>query len=184
MFPSPPRTARVLHFAIMRPRKQQRARWSMFPLMHKDVSRLLEAEGLHFAFYDVDEDVDSIRTYDTNIMGRFTCRNANCQSNGWPSMRVAITIRMYSQERYNARVYHQRCKACNSLSKPTLDNSYAERVSYRLKKWRGVEMEPPQFSGGSKGPHEKQFCEGCKAGHCGEASQIDDLLSGVSNLSL
>lgn len=152
--------------------------------MHDDVSRLLEVEELHFEFHDLDEDSNSIRTHDTNIMGRFLCRNRKCKSIGWPSMRVAITIRMYPGERYNARVYHQRCKSCNSLSKPTLDDSYTERVAYRLKKWSGVEMERPQFSGESRGPHEEKFCEGCKAGHCGESRQIDSLLPGLSSLSL
>jgi hypothetical protein len=94
-------------------------------------------------------------------------------------MRIAITIRMYRGERYNTRVYHQRCKACNSLSRPILDDSYAKRVAYRLKKWCGVELERPEFSGQSKGPHEAKFCEGCKAGHCGEGRRIDDLVRGV-----
>jgi len=164
--------------------KKQQPSWSMFPLMHENVSRLLEDEDLHFTFHDIDEDIDSIQTYDANIMGRFRCRNPKCRSNGWPSMRIAITIRMYEGERYNARVYHQRCKMCNMLSKPTLDDSYAERVAYRLKKWRGIEQELPPFSDKSRGPHEEEFCEGCKAGHCTAGGGIDGLISGFSNFSL
>lgn len=164
-------------------RRQQRAKCSLYPLLHDDVSRLLEVENLHFTFHNADVD-NSIRTHHTNIMGRFSCHNQSCRSQGWFSMKIAIIIRMYSGERYNARVYHQRCKLCNSLSKPTLDDSYAERVAYRLKKWSGIQMEQPQFSGGSKGPHQARFCEGCKAGHCGEGSRIDFVLSGLSSLSL
>ncbi|PMD24601.1 hypothetical protein NA56DRAFT_669106 [Hyaloscypha hepaticicola] len=158
-------------------RKTQRPKWSMFPLMHDNVSRLLNANGLHFTFHNLDDDVSCIQTYDTSIMGRFSCHNQRCRSGGWTSMKIAITIRMYEGKQYNARVYYQRCKACNLLSKPILDDSYAERVAYRLKKWCGVELEPPEFSGQSKGPHEKDFCEGCKAGHCSEGRRIDKLVN-------
>ena len=170
--------------SVMPQRRAPRPRCSIFPSMHDNVSRLLEVEDLHFTFHDIDEEVDSIRTYDTSIMGRFSCRNQKCQSSGWPSMRIAITIRMYPGERYNARVYHQRCKRCNLLSKPILDDSYAERVAYRLKRWCGVELERPEFSGQSKGPHEEKFCEGCKAGHCSEGRRIDGLVHEFSNFSL
>lgn len=165
-------------------RKAQKPTWSMFPLMHDYVSSLLEVECLNFTFHDLDDDVDIMRTCDTSIVGRFSCHNPKCQSNGWLSMRTAITIRMYRGKRYNARVYHQRCKACNFLSKPTLEDSYAERVAYRLKTWCGVELERPTFSGQSKGPHEVKFCEGCKAGHCSEGRGIDGIVGDFSNFSL
>jgi hypothetical protein len=147
-------------------------------------SSLKERKTQRKAFHDLDNDVDIMRTYDTSIVGRFSCRNQKCRSKGWLSMRTAITIRMYRDERYNARVYHQRCKACSFLSKPILDDSYAERVAYRLKKWCGVELERSTFSGQSKGPHEMKFCEGCKAGHCSEGRGIDGLIDDFSNFSL
>ena len=117
---------------------------------------------------DRDDDDGCIQDYDTNIMGRFACHNQACSSRGWASKRVAITIRMYPGEQYNARVYYQHCKACDMVSKPRLDDSYAERVAYRLKKWRGVKMEVPEYSGRSKSPHKSELCEGCKHGHCSE----------------
>jgi hypothetical protein len=139
----------------------------MYPMLHDDVSHLLEESNLHFDFYKKDDDGENcIEEHDTNIMGRFTCRNRACGSSGWSSKKIAITIRMYPGARYNARVYHQRCLKCNSLGKPWLDDSYAERVAYRLKKWCGVQMEMVTYSGPSKKPHENEFCEGCKAGHC------------------
>ena len=165
-------------------RRTQRQTWSMYSEMHDKVSQLLEDENLHFTFHDFDNEANSIRSYDTNITGRFNCHNQNCRSSGWHSMRIAITIRMYRKEQYNVRVYYQRCKSCNRLSKPILDDTYAERVAYRLKKWSGVDLEPPAFSGESKGPHEKSLCEGCKAGHCSEDSRINELVSGFSNFSL
>ncbi|KAH6876400.1 zinc-binding domain-containing protein [Thelonectria olida] len=142
-------------------------RWSMCPALHDDVSRLLEDDDLCFDFHPIDNE-KCIREYDTNVMGRFICRNRSCHAGGWSSKKVPITIRMYRNDKYNARVYHQRCRACQSLSRPVLDDSYADRVAYRLKKWRGIQMEEPTFDRRSKAPHRKDLCEGCKAGHCKE----------------
>ncbi|OJD17618.1 hypothetical protein AJ78_02317 [Emergomyces pasteurianus Ep9510] len=111
-------------------------RWSMYPTHHESVSHLLEEDGVYFKFHDVDDSTGCVNSYDTNIMGRFTCHNNSCTSTGWSSKRIAITIRMYPGAKYNARIYHQRCKSCKGLSQPLLDESYADRVAYRIKKWR------------------------------------------------
>ncbi|RAH64694.1 3CxxC-type zinc finger protein [Aspergillus aculeatinus CBS 121060] len=134
---------------------------------HSEVTALLEESDLDFRFHSKDDDF-ALKTYDTNIMGRFSCPNDECGSTGWSSKKIAITIRMYTGDKYNARVYHQRCQECKRLSQPILDDSYAERVAYRLKKWSGVEMEAPVYGGESNGPHIRSLCEGCKAGHCSE----------------
>ncbi|KAE8334323.1 hypothetical protein BDV24DRAFT_33422 [Aspergillus arachidicola] len=74
---------------------------------------------------------------------------------------------MYRGAKYNVRVYHQRYKSCNSLSRPSLDNSYAERVVYHLKKWSGIQMSLPHYSGKNKGPpHNSDLYEGYRYGHC------------------
>ncbi|KAH7129378.1 zinc-binding domain-containing protein, partial [Dactylonectria estremocensis] len=144
-------------------------KWSMYPKLHTNVSRLLKEDGLQFEFHGIDDDKTCIEKYDTNVMGRFTCNNHKCSSNGWPSMKIAITIRMYPGNRYNARVYSQRCRACNTPSRPFLDKkSYADRVAYRIKKWNGVDVDPPHYSGDPRGDHEKDLCEGCRAGHCSQ----------------
>ena len=107
------------------------------------------------------------KEYDTNIMGSFTCTNDKCNKKGWSSKKIAMTIWSYNGNRYNAVVYNQRCKGCNSLGSMSVDiDSYTERVAYRLKKWLGLPVETPQYSGESKGPHQSTLCEGCKAGHC------------------
>ena len=142
--------------------------WSMYSALHDNVSCLLEEDDLHFDFHENDDTKNCIKEYDTNIMGRFICRNRTCGSSGWASKMIAISIRMYPKAQYNARVYHQRCQSCNSLSKPRLDGSYAERVAYRLKKWCGIEMDQPFHSGDSRGPHQSNLCEGCEAGHCSQ----------------
>ncbi|EKD11938.1 hypothetical protein MBM_09908 [Drepanopeziza brunnea f. sp. 'multigermtubi' MB_m1] len=159
--------------------------WSMFLSRHDDVSRLLEVEGHPFTFHNLDDELGCSKTYDTTVMGKFHCRNRNCESKIWASKRVAITIRMYPGKRYNARVYGQRCKKCDWLSVPTLDDSYAERVAYRLLKWSGVEQERPQFSGESTIPHRSDLCEGCRAGHCAEGDRVNGVLAAqFSNFSL
>ncbi|VUC24999.1 unnamed protein product [Clonostachys rosea] len=142
--------------------------WSMFPEHHALVADELAKSGLHFQFNEVDDEDDCIQEYDTNIMGRFRCRRGNCPTGGWSSKRIAITIREYPGTTYNARVYHQRCKSCNGLSRPTLDvQSYVDRIVYRLKKWNGIAVERPMYSEEkSKRPHEESLCEGCKDGHC------------------
>ena len=148
--------------------RKQVSKWSMHPKLHGDVSRLLAEDELHLSFNRNDSTSGCIKDHDTNIMGRFACRNESCTAGGWSSLKIAITIRLYSGGRFNARVYHQRCQQCDYLSHPYLDDSYAERVAYRLKKWHGVEMETPEFGGKDGKPHHKALCEGCKAGHCSD----------------
>jgi hypothetical protein len=149
-------------------------KYCTFPSLHDDVSALLEEADLYFGFREEDDPAGCLHEYDTNIMGRFVCRNGGCKSDGWSSKKIAITIRMYPGAEYNARVYKQRCRSCNALGDLLLDRdggSYADRVSYRIKKWCGVDMPQPQYLGGqTKGPHQDDLCEGCKAGHCTEGA--------------
>ena len=159
--------------AMPRRRRPGRAeeRYYTFPSLHEDVSALLEEDDLYFAFREKDDPAGSLKEYDTNIMGRFVCRNDGCNSNGWSSKKIAITIRMYPGAEYNARVYNQRCRGCDALGDLVLESggSYADRVAYRIKKWCGVYMEPPTYlKGQGKGPHQSDRCEGCKAGRCKE----------------
>ena len=47
---------------------------------------------------------------------------------------VAITIREYPDEQYNARVYRQRCKKCGELGELDVDQgTYVDSISYRIK---------------------------------------------------
>ncbi|KAJ5393562.1 uncharacterized protein N7487_011203 [Penicillium crustosum] len=136
---------------------------SLHPRLHDNVAQVLDEEGLQVDFLDADDEATNIEDRDTNVMGRFICPNSGCNSSGWSSKKVAITIRMYPQQRYNARVYHQRCKNCNAVGRLVLDTEcYVERVTYWLKKWNGIEVQPPDFSGQSRGPHNSELCEGCK----------------------
>lgn len=145
--------------------------WSMYQALHDEISSLLAEADLHFEFYEDDDETRCTRMRDTDIMGRFLCNNGACESKGWSSKMIAITIRLYPEQKYNARVYHQRCKACSSLSRPVLDQSYAERIVYWIKKWNGIRVERPPSSGESRGPHNRQLCEGCRAGHCSKSGE-------------
>ncbi|KAM0339576.1 hypothetical protein ACHAPU_010876 [Fusarium lateritium] len=150
--------------------------WSMHPDLHDEVADKLEEVQLEYSFNTNDDDLSKVELYNTNIMGKFACNNGKCKKNGWSSKQIAITIREYSRDRYNARVYHQRCKQCKSLGQLSINQeSYIDRVSYRIKKWNGVEMERPVYSGTSNGPHEAALCEGCKNGQCsgGNRDQIE-----------
>lgn len=82
----------------------------MYPSLHDDVERLLEENDLHFTFHDIDDPDTSTRDYNTNTMSRFACTNKSCKSKDWSSNKIAITIRMYAGQKYNARVYFQHSK--------------------------------------------------------------------------
>jgi hypothetical protein len=151
---------------MVQSKKVRVQRWSMRPSLHKEVSRLLPNNNLSFKFCSLDDPSKSTRTYDTNIMGQSTCWNPACSSPGWSSKQIALTIQMYVDSQYNARIYHQRCRDCGWVSRPKVDGSYADRVAYRIKKWCGVEMESQHYSRRSKGPHQSGLCEDCKNGHC------------------
>ena len=146
-------------------KKNSEETWSFHPELHEDVALHLEEVGLYFTFLD-NLNEEPIRNWDTNIMGRFVCHNHKCSSHGWGSKVIPVTIQMYPLQRYNAVVYHQRCRGCDSLSRPILNDSYGERVAYWLKQWSGLSVERPGQSEGNGKPHEEQLCEGCKAGHC------------------
>ncbi|KAK1147836.1 hypothetical protein N8T08_000349 [Aspergillus melleus] len=154
------------------PRKGRKVEklWSLQPKLHDDVALLLDEEGLQMDFFDADDEETNIEEWDTNIMGRFICQKKGCNSSGWSSKKIAITIRMYSQQRYNARVYHQRCRNCRTVGRLVLDSEcYAERVTYWLKKWNGFEVRRPDYSGQSRGPHDSELCEGCKIVYLSDA---------------
>lgn len=58
-----------------------------------------------------------------------------------PRVDLRVTIGEYPDRKYNARIWHQRCRKCNWIGKPTLETSHAERLAYRIKKWDGGEMD-------------------------------------------
>lgn len=139
----------------------------MFPWLHEQVSAAVEDILPSIWFNRAHRDENCNKEYSTNIMGNFQCLNDRCSKDRWTSKTVAILIRGYSNNGYNAVVFNQRCKSCNSLGKLTIDtDSYVERVAYRLKKWAGIAMETRYHNEKNGPPHERELCEGCKRGYC------------------
>lgn len=81
---------------------------------------------------------------------------------------VGIEILKFGGNTYNAIIFNQRCRVCDTLGFFRLhEGSYVERVVYRLKKWAGIKVEKPLYNGHRRGPeHESRLCEGCKVGKC------------------
>lgn len=110
---------------------------------------------------------ETIQLHDTHVIGRFTCTNAACSSTGWESKMVAILIRGYVGNGYNAEVFSQCCETCKEFGSLELNvRSYVERVAYRIQKWAGIPMEAPYYGGKSGLPHKEDLCEGCRRGIC------------------
>jgi hypothetical protein len=137
----------------------------MYPRLHCDVvNAVFEYIGAT-RFHENDSDSGSINRYSTCVMGVFICSNYACPKVSWGSGKVAIMIRKYPNNGYNAIVYNQRCESCEELGRLKLDErSYVDRVSYRLKKWAGVDLKLPNFTLKETPPHKTHLCEGCKRG--------------------
>jgi len=139
--------------------------WSLQPARHEEVAELIHPV-LSVEFFEASGFDDCTKHHDTHIMGYFTCTNKACRKDNWSSRMIALTIRLYSGKRYNAVVWHQRCKKCQTFGQPTLEESYAERIAYRLKVWFGKPHETIDYFPGDPFPHKRWLCEGCKNGHC------------------
>jgi transcription elongation factor Elf1 len=152
--------------------KQETREFFMFPELHQNVSRAVFPEISSTWFQGDLNDGDFHEEYPTCVMGIFVCNTKTCKAQLWVSRTVPIEIRGYDSDGYNVVVYNQRCKSCNGLGNFVLDeDSYVERVAYRLKKWAGVVMALPYYDEKKGRPHERDFCEGCKRGKCQEGDR-------------
>lgn len=144
--------------------------WSLHPSLHEEISHHLEGDGLSVDFHTAGGFEDSVEEYDTFVMGAFTCPKQSCRTKKWTSKKIAITIHLYSGQRYNAHVWHQKCQKCKSIGHLGLDaESYIDRVVYRLRKWLGVALpvrDPRPWQDITRPPHRTELCEGCRNGHC------------------
>ena len=136
-----------------------------FPSLHQAVAEAVSNDIPSTWFKKKGNKGASSHEYSTNVMGKFRCNTEGCKD--WSSKTVAILIRGYPGNGYHAVVFNQRCKTCDCLGILTLDeDSYVERMAYRLKRWAGVHMERPVYREKSGPPHERALCEGCKRGYC------------------
>lgn len=140
-----------------------------YPTLHEAVAKAFDNVPQPAPLFQHHEHKSKvIKDYITSIMGRFQCRNHKCSTPSWGSKKIAIQIREFAGNTYDAVVYKQRCRTCGNLGAMRIDEeSYVERVAYRLQKWAGVPMETPEYNEWEEGPsHESPLCEGCKVGHC------------------
>ena len=152
-------------------KRKEGARTLLIPWLHQEVVDAVSDEIAPAWFHENDSDEDSNNSWPTSVMGRFECSNNGCSTNGWTSKRVAILIRGYPRNGYNAVIYNQRCRSCNWLGILKLnEQSYVDRVAYWLKRWAGVAVERPDHKKKKTPPHERSLCEGCKSGICRQSN--------------
>ncbi|KAI1414348.1 zinc-binding domain-containing protein [Hypoxylon sp. FL1857] len=153
------------------PKQEGKASYT-YQSLHRNVAEAVSDEIPKTWFNSKDDKPSKI--YTTHVMGKFKCKNGGCSNNGWGSKKVAIRIVGYPGNGYNATVYSQRCRSCNKFGAFTLDeDSYVERVAYRLKKWAGVDMEIQPYTRNEGPPHKRALCEGCRLGICTEGFEWD-----------
>jgi hypothetical protein len=144
----------------------------MYPSLHQDVTKAVFEDIGTTRFHDNDSGEGSSKEYSTFVIGVFVCENNACSGAAWSSGKITLLIRKYPDNGYNAVVFGQRCKSCQRLGRLKLDEqSYIDRVSYRLKKWAGVQMELPPFTLKRTPPHMEELCEGCKGGFCPQVTR-------------
>lgn len=142
----------------------------LFPALHQKVCQAVE-DDIPVPIFHADDDDNAEKEWPTNIMGKFSCTNADCGTSTWGSKRIAILIRGYCGNEYNVVVFNQYCQSCEKLGTVEINEStYVDRVAYRLKKWAGIIMEPPIFRSRKGLPHREDLCEGCRRGYCEKAS--------------
>lgn len=146
----------------------------MFASLHKDIVDAASHSIDSIWFCESDSNRGAINIYTTHVMGKFRCPTKTCRTNSWASRKVAILIRGFAENGYNAVVFNQRCKACNKLGDLTLDEkSYIDRVAYRVQKWAGIPMHQQYYARQRGKPHEREFCEGCKRGVCRQTNDYE-----------
>ncbi|KAF4772753.1 hypothetical protein HER10_EVM0011669 [Colletotrichum scovillei] len=139
-----------------------------FPLLHPKVANAV-VDHITVVWVSKKTTREPNNTYSTSVKGKFTCDNGACSNKTWTSGKVTLAIQGYPGGGYNAVVYNQRCKVCNRLGIFSLaEDTYVDRIAYRLKKWAGVAMERRVYEKRGTPPHKKGLCEGCKKGCCRE----------------
>lgn len=168
--PNPKSASKPAPKSASKPARETRTSFT-YPSLHEAVSEAVSAEIAPPRFEEDGGRGTSNNSFSSNVMGKFTCTNRKCSNARWSSKKVAIVIRGYPGNRYDALVYNQRCRGCDGLGTFALNkDSYVERVAYRLKRWAGIQMEPPPYTKKTTPPHRNDLCEGCKQGVCMEGN--------------
>lgn len=126
-----------------------------FPELHDRVAEAVSPDIKGIWFNNGGTGRKSINEYSTNVMGRFGCVNNACSQKGWGSKEVAIQIWGYRRNGYKAVVYNQRCKQLGVFDLD--EDSYVERVAYRVKQWAGVHPGHQHYDKKQGPPHESDL---------------------------
>ncbi|KAF2793388.1 hypothetical protein K505DRAFT_244534 [Melanomma pulvis-pyrius CBS 109.77] len=141
----------------------------IYPSLHEDVAAAVSHEIGSTWFHQDGNESSCDNEYSTFVTGNFECNSYACSKSGWSSGKVTIHIMGFPGNGYTAVVFNQRCKSCRQLGIFTLnEQSYVDRVTYRLKKWAGVSSERRIYFRKETPPHRRDLCEGCKRGVCEE----------------
>lgn len=138
--------------------------------MHKEIQSHLDEDDLQFTFCDCIDGEKHCEKIQTSIVASFECKNKLCRRGKWGSRKVNIKIRMYRENRYTVKVYHQHCMRCGVIALPILEGNftgnYAGRVSFWLKTWSGIDVKQPDEELWPPMEHKDKLCEGCLNGTC------------------
>ena len=151
--------------------KQPPTTTEMFPSLHKNIESALSSDGTTIKpkpwFNPTERDDARIQHRETYIMGKFRCRNPQCEQSGWGSKKIFTVIQRFPKGGYNARVFKQSCRECDKIGKMEInEKTYIERVTFWLKRWAGIPMDEEDHTGEPGPPHEEDYCEACKLGYC------------------
>ncbi|KAK3347153.1 zinc-binding domain-containing protein [Lasiosphaeria hispida] len=139
----------------------------VYPHLHGRVVEALLPDVLDPEPWFVHEPGTRENRKETFIVGRFSCPNQSCRKAGWTTGKVCIHITSYANSGYRAIVWSQRCKLCDTMGILALDEqSYIDRVAFRLKKWAGLVVPAVPYVKRGTPPHLSDFCEACIAGFC------------------
>jgi hypothetical protein len=149
-----------------RPKKEGNISF-MYPSLHEAVAAAV-SDTIDLTWFHQDGNESNCHDdYSTFVMGKFECDNSACPKSSWFSGKVTILILGFPDNGYTAVVFNQRCEFCHWLGNLKIDEqSYIDRVAYRLKKWAGVPLEQKTYIRKETPPHRRDLCEGCKRGVC------------------
>lgn len=145
-----------------RRKKKGTKEYSMRPDLNSEVIGTIDGKMKSIKFNNEDSDSEC-RELEVNLVGTFVC--PNCRRS-WKSGIVFTVVRLYFNNTYNAKVYGQRCKRCENASLPKLDETYAQRVSYKLETMYGIPHPKVEYRSKPMKPHDKHRCQGCKINRC------------------
>lgn len=104
------------------------------------------------------------------INGEFFCKNCNKK---WVSGKIYTEIYHNNENSFYLKIYYQRCKKCNNIKKPSINNVGKDKIKSKLELYFGYRDVIINDTIKKTKPHMAKYCEACKIGKCEE--NIDKL---------